>query len=154
MFSQQHEYEGRLATHHKLETFHNPVSGLPQIYGKREMGGLMSKNVYDELIYNSKTDKMETNPDYIEEFSNGQHADNMGPGYPEWRSPYYNKVYNVTNITYGEAKVVVRVPLKAFENESEHNEPLYDTNVDVMWQPFGQTGMIKLQKGEQGVKTF
>ena len=114
----------------------------------------MSKNVYDELIYNPKTERMETNPDYIEEFSNGQHADNMGPGYPEWRSPYYNKVYNVTNITYGEAKVVVRVPLKAFENESEHNEPLYDTNVDVMWQPFGQTGMIKLQKGEQGVKTF
>jgi|7_EtaG_2_1085326.scaffolds.fasta_scaffold00601_5 hypothetical protein len=154
MFSQQHEYEGRLATHHKMETWHNPVSGTPEIYGKRSFSISHSKNVYDFKI-KDKYDDLTTNGDYIEEFSNGKFGTDKGTGYDLYKSPYYNRVYNVSQIEFGEAKVIVRVPIKAYETQTEtdkgtrlFDEPLYDTHIDVMWQPFGQTGMIKLTPGE------
>jgi len=157
MFSQQHEYEGRMATHHKMETWHNPVSGTPEIYGKRSFGISHIKDIYNEKEPDKNGDLVD-NPDYVAMFSNGRFDDPKGSGYDPYRSPYYGKVYNVSQIVFGAAKVVIRVPVKAYrtlvdtsEGTTLENEPLYDTNIDVMWQPFGETGMIKLAKGEQPI---
>ena len=162
LFGEQHEYEGRLATHHKLDTFHNPCAGLPEIYGKRGMIISHSKNVYDQMIYDSEEDEMVSNADYMSDFSNGKHGARIGAAYSLYPSPYYDRIYNVSQMTFEPAKITIRVPIKAYKTKISEtggtddlvNESLYDTNIEVMWQPFGETGMIKLTQGSVAVETL
>jgi hypothetical protein len=114
------------------------------------------------MIYDSEEDEMVSNADYMSDFSNGKHGARIGAAYSLYPSPYYDRIYNVSQMTFEPAKITIRVPIKAYKTKISEtggpddlvNESLYDTNIEVMWQPFGETGMIKLTQGSVAVETL
>ena len=93
------------------------------------------------------------NTDYIEMFSNGKYGETEGQGHKDYPSPAYGKIYDALGATFGKPEMRIRVPIKAFTNTTKvaaqdktFLDPLYDTNIQVQWQPFGETKDIKLEE--------
>ena len=79
-------------------------------------------------------------------FSNGKYGETEGQGHKDYPSPAYGKIYAALGATFGKPEMRIRVPIKAFTNttkvaaqDTTFLDPLYDTNIQVQWQPFGET---------------
>ena len=153
--SELHEHEGRMAGHHAMETFHHPVAGTPEIYGKRGMTIPDKRNPFEEFIQDNDGEYI-SNPEYIPSFANGAQGTVEGNGFK-----YYDRqsqgLYHTSGVTFGDPKLTVQVPIKGYKTHFEEGgnmagalttDVLYDVNVEVMFQPFGETNQIKLEKGD------
>jgi len=149
-YKEMFEYEGRWANQHKLETFHNPVPFPPEIYGNIQIG-FYSQNVSQPMIW--ANDKWNINSSYMPIFGDGTRGEDAGGGnklYPSTQG----LLYCVSNTTKSAPQMLVEVPIKGYLRSMRDEglvkdweitqDMLYDVNVEVFWQPFGESKEVKL----------